>query len=116
MNLQRPTPNREAEIWARLMRAQKDELPTEAAEFLLGGNGQGIETEYVRRYEKFQSMTQAAGWKNGLGVSLAGDGVEEIEGLDCRGCPLKSMRAKSAAGCEFTGQRRPSQNFPNRSG
>ena len=35
MNSERATPNREAEIWARLMRAQKDELSAEAAEFLL---------------------------------------------------------------------------------
>jgi len=35
MNSALPTSNREADIWARLMRAQKDELSTEAAEFLL---------------------------------------------------------------------------------
>ena len=29
------SPNREAEIWARLIRAQKGKLPTDAAEFLL---------------------------------------------------------------------------------
>lgn len=29
-----PTPNHEAEIWARLMRAQKTALSPEAAEFL----------------------------------------------------------------------------------
>jgi len=34
----RPIPNREAEIWARLMRAQKSQLSPEAAEFLLSVN------------------------------------------------------------------------------
>jgi len=38
MNSGLPNPNREADIWARLMRAQKDELSTEAAEFLLSVN------------------------------------------------------------------------------
>lgn len=33
-----PTPNHEAEIWARLMRAQKTALSPEAAEFLLSVN------------------------------------------------------------------------------
>jgi len=35
MSSQLLTPNREAAIWARLMRAQKDELSSAAAEFLL---------------------------------------------------------------------------------
>jgi hypothetical protein len=35
MTRELPTPNREAEIWARLMRSQKIELSGEAAEFLL---------------------------------------------------------------------------------
>jgi len=33
-----PNPNREADIWARLMRAQKDELSSKAAEFPLSVN------------------------------------------------------------------------------
>lgn len=32
---QLPVPNREAAIWARLMRAHEDDLSSEAAEFLL---------------------------------------------------------------------------------
>ena len=35
MSSQLFSPNREAEIWARLMRAQKEELSSEAAEFLV---------------------------------------------------------------------------------
>jgi hypothetical protein len=35
MSSQLFSPNREAAIWARLMRAQKDELSSEVAEFLL---------------------------------------------------------------------------------
>jgi hypothetical protein len=35
MSSQALSPNSEAAIWARLMRAQKDKLPSEAAEFLL---------------------------------------------------------------------------------
>jgi hypothetical protein len=35
MSSQLLSPNREAAIWARLMRAQEDELPPDAAEFLL---------------------------------------------------------------------------------
>jgi hypothetical protein len=35
MSSQFLSPNREAAIWARLMRAQEDELPPDAAEFLL---------------------------------------------------------------------------------
>ncbi len=35
MSLRHPASNREADIWARLMRAQKKELPAGAAEFLL---------------------------------------------------------------------------------
>jgi len=38
MDSKLPNPNREADIWARLMRAQKDELSSEAAEFLLSVN------------------------------------------------------------------------------
>jgi len=38
MSSLRPAPNREAEIWARLMRAQKFELSPEAARFLLSVN------------------------------------------------------------------------------
>jgi len=40
MNSESPNPNHEAEIWARLMRAQKVELPVAAAEFLLSINFQ----------------------------------------------------------------------------
>ena len=35
MSSQLLSPNREAAIWARLIRAQKDELSSDAAEFLL---------------------------------------------------------------------------------
>ena len=35
MSAQLLSPNREAAIWARLIRAQKDELSSDAAEFLL---------------------------------------------------------------------------------
>ena len=35
MNRKLPTANREADIWARLLRSQKAELSTEAAEFLM---------------------------------------------------------------------------------
>lgn len=35
MSSQLLSPNREAAIWARLMRAQTDDLPSDAAEFLL---------------------------------------------------------------------------------
>jgi hypothetical protein len=35
MSTQLLSPNREAAIWARLIRAQKDELSSDAAEFLL---------------------------------------------------------------------------------
>ena len=35
MSSQLLSPNREAAIWARLIRAQKDDLSSEAAEFLL---------------------------------------------------------------------------------
>ena len=38
MSSLQPTPNREAEIWARLMRAQTTQLSREAAEFLLSVN------------------------------------------------------------------------------
>jgi hypothetical protein len=35
MNRKLPASNREADIWAQLMRSQKAELSTEAAEFLM---------------------------------------------------------------------------------
>jgi hypothetical protein len=38
MSSEPSTANREADIWARLMRAQKDELSAQAAEFLLSIN------------------------------------------------------------------------------
>jgi len=51
-----PTPNREAEIWARLMRARKDQLSAEAAEFLLSVN---FEEEDQRRMLELADRSEA---------------------------------------------------------
>ena len=55
------SPNSEAAIWARLMRAQKDELSQEAAEFLLAVDfGEGDRQRMMQLAERSEAGTLTA--------------------------------------------------------
>ena len=58
MGSQLLSPNSEAAIWARLMQAQKDELPAEAAEFLLAMDfGEGDQRRMLQLAERSEAGT-----------------------------------------------------------
>src|SRR5438128_2405509 len=61
MGSQLLSPTREAGIWARLMRAQKDELSPEAAEFLLSVDfGKGDRQRMLQLAERSEAGTLTA--------------------------------------------------------
>ncbi|MBI3684281.1 MAG: hypothetical protein HY235_28230 [Acidobacteria bacterium] len=61
MGSQLLSPNSEAALWARLMQAQKDELSSEAAEFLLAIDfGEGDRSRMQQLAERSQAGTLTA--------------------------------------------------------